>query len=50
MLNAKGAAATGATVRSFPYAEKAAAEAETSELTKSTGRTHVLRPTKVPME
>jgi hypothetical protein len=41
---------TGKTVKSFPYPDKAAAEAQTKALTKSTGRTHVLRPTKVPME
>ena len=41
---------TGKTVKSFPYPDKAAAEAQTKALTESTGRTHVLRPTKVPME
>ena len=40
----------GAPVASFPYPDKAAAEAETQTLIRSTGRTHVLRPTKVPME
>lgn len=41
---------TGTAVKSFPYPDKAAAEAETETLTRSTGRTHILRPTKVPME
>jgi len=41
---------TGAAVKSFPYPDKAEAEAATEALTRSTGRTHVLRPTKVPME
>jgi hypothetical protein len=41
---------TGAAVKSFPYPNKAEAEAETETLTRSTGRTHILRPTKVPME
>ncbi len=41
---------TGTAVRSFPYPDKAQAEAETAALTRSTGRTHLLRATKVPME
>jgi hypothetical protein len=41
---------TGAAVRSFPYPDKAQAEAETEARTRSTGRNHTLRPTKVPME
>jgi 23S rRNA-/tRNA-specific pseudouridylate synthase len=41
---------TGAKVKSFPYAEKAAAEIAAAALTRSTGRTHQLRPTKVPMD
>jgi hypothetical protein len=40
----------GATVKSFAYPDKAAAEAEMAALTKSTGRSHVLRANKVPME
>ena len=42
--------ATGKVIRVFPYAEKAAAEADTAARTSSSGSTHVLRPTKVPME
>ncbi len=42
--------ATGATVKTFAYPDKATAEAETAALTQSTGRTHILRATKVPME
>jgi len=42
--------ATGKVIRTFPYAEKAAAEAETQELMRSTGNTHLLRPTKVAMD
>ena len=41
---------TGTAVRLFPYPDKAKAEAETEALTRTTGRTHVLRATKVPME
>jgi hypothetical protein len=41
---------TGKAVKSFPYPDKALAEAETEARTRSTGRTHILRPTKVPME
>jgi hypothetical protein len=40
---------SGAVVKTFGYAEKNEAEAELAKLTKA-GRTHVLRPTKVPME
>jgi hypothetical protein len=40
----------GTAVKSFPYPDKAMAEAETEALSRSTGRTHILRPTKVPME
>ena len=41
---------SGKTVKSFPYSDKAAAESAARALTTSTGRTHVLRATKVPME
>ena len=41
---------TGKSIRTFPYPEKAAAEAQTRALTWSTGRPHMLRATKVPME
>ncbi len=41
---------SGKAVKSFPYPDKAEAEAQTKALTKSTGRTHILRATKVPME
>jgi hypothetical protein len=41
---------TGKAVKSFPYAEKAAAEAQSTALTRSTGRTHAVRATKVPMD
>jgi hypothetical protein len=40
----------GTAVQTFPYPDKAAAELATESLTKSTGRIHVLRPSKVPME
>src|SRR6185436_5683379 len=40
----------GKAVRVFEYPDKAAAEAATEALTRSTGGTHILRPTKVPME
>lgn len=40
----------GTAVKSFPYPDRAAAEAETESLSRSTGRTHILRPTKVPMD
>jgi hypothetical protein len=41
---------SGKTVQTFPYPDKAAAEARTKALTRSTGRAHVLRETKVPMD
>ena len=41
---------TGAPIKVFPYPDKSEAEAETAALTRSTGRPHTLRPTKVPME
>lgn len=41
---------TGKPMKSFPYPDKARAEAETEARTRSTGRTHILRPTKVPMD
>jgi len=41
---------TGTTVKTFPYPDKAAAEAKTKALTRSTGRAHMLRAAKVPME
>ena len=41
--------ASGATVKTYPYAEKAAAEAAVLELTRSTGKPHLLRANKVPM-
>lgn len=40
----------GTALKAFTYPEKPAAEAATDALTKSTGRTHILRATKVPME
>jgi hypothetical protein len=40
---------TGVTLKTFPYAEKAAAEAAVLELTRSTGKLHMLRAAKVPM-
>lgn len=40
----------GTAVKSFAYPDRAQAEAETETLTRSTGRTHILRPSKVPME
>jgi hypothetical protein len=42
--------ATGAKVESFPYPEKAAALAAAEALTNSTGRTHAVRESRVPME
>ena len=42
--------ATGKSVKTFAYPDKAAAEAETLALSTSTGRSHVLRANKVPME
>ena len=41
---------TGKAVKIFPYPERERAEAETEARTRSTGRTHILRPTKVPMD
>lgn len=41
---------TGTALKAFPYPDKAKAEAEIAALTKSTGRPHSLRATKVPME
>ena len=41
---------TGKPVKAFPYIEKPQAEAEALRLTRSTGRTHVLQPAKVPMD
>ena len=40
----------GKILKTFPYPDKAAAEAQTKALTWSTGRAHTLRATKVPME
>ncbi len=40
----------GKPIKTFAYPDKAAAEAATEALTRSSGSTHVLRPTKVPME
>ncbi len=42
--------AHGRPVKTFAYPDKAAAEAEAKELTKSTGHPHELRATKVPMD
>jgi hypothetical protein len=39
----------GKVVKTFAYPDKPQAEAETEARTRSTGRTHILRPTKVPM-
>jgi len=41
---------TGKTVKTFQYADKASAEAQTKALTRSTGRAHVLRQARVPMD
>jgi hypothetical protein len=41
---------SGKVMQSFPYPDKERAEAETEARTRSTGRTHILRPTKVPMD
>ena len=41
---------SGKPVKSFAYPDKAQAEAEVLARTKSTGVSHVLRPTKVPMD
>ena len=40
----------GAVVATFAYPDKAAAEAKVGALRASTGRTHVLHGTKVPMD
>ena len=40
----------GKVVKTFAYADKAAAEAAVSALTKANGQTYILRDTKVPME
>jgi len=42
--------ASGTAVKTFPYPDKAAAESVTANLSKSTGRPHVLRAAKVPMD
>jgi hypothetical protein len=41
---------TGKVVKTYPYPDKSAAEAQIRALTKSTGRAHLLRATKVPMD
>ena len=41
---------TGKVLKTFPYPDKAAAEAQTKALTRSTGRAHMLCAAKVPME
>jgi len=41
---------SGKVVKTFPYPEKATGESLVQELTKSTGRIHELRATKVPMD
>ena len=43
-------APTGAAVKSFAYAEKSAAESDAAARTRSSGKTHVVRESKVPME
>lgn len=40
----------GTKVKTFPYAERGAADAAAAALSKSTGRTHQTRETRVPME
>ena len=40
----------GKVLETFTYPEKGAAQAATDALIRSTGSTHVLRPTKVPMD
>jgi len=42
--------AAGTAVQTFSYPERTAAESATLELTKTSGRPHMLRATKVPME
>jgi len=41
---------TGAKVKTYAYPDKAEAEAAVESLSRSTGRGHLLRATKVPME
>ena len=41
---------TGKVIESFPYSDKARAEARVGELSASTGDTHELRQAKVPMD
>lgn len=40
----------GKVLKTFAYPDKAAAEAATEALSNSTGNTHLMRPTKVPMD
>ena len=40
----------GKALMTFPYPEKAAAEAKVKELSKSSGVVHILREAKVPMD
>ena len=40
----------GTAIKSFAYAEKAAAEADAAARTRSSGRTHFVRESRVPME
>jgi hypothetical protein len=40
----------GKAVRTFPYPDKALAESAVEALTRSSGRPHVLREARVPME
>jgi|SRR6185503_1511307 len=42
--------AAGTAVQTFSYPDRPAAESATLELTKTSGRPHTLRATKVPME
>ena len=42
--------AAGTAVQTFSYPERTAAESATLELTKTSGRPHMLRATKVPMD
>ena len=41
---------TGKVIKSFPYPQKEQAEEEAQARSRSSGRTHILRPTKVPMD
>jgi hypothetical protein len=41
---------TGKVVETFAYPDKAKAEAAVETRTRSSGRSHILRPTKVPMD